>query len=138
MRASDTSPVQVPTAGGPTCAPPEPATPDLRSKRRNTILILVTFILCVGYMAAVLKRGWYPHDEGTLAQSAERVLYGEIPHKDFDEIYTGGLTFLNAAAFRLLGVNLATLRALSFTLFLVWVPVLLYIARQFASVPVAC
>lgn len=89
-------------------------------------------------MGSVLKRGWYPHDEGTLAQSAERVLDGETPHEDFDEIYTGGLTYLNAAAFRLFGTNLGTLRYVSFAVFLAWIPALLYIACQFVSVPIAC
>jgi hypothetical protein len=99
---------------------------------------MLTIVLCAAYMGSVLKRGWYPHDEGTLGQSAERVLYGEIPHKDFDEIYTGGLSYLDAAAFRLLGTNLVTPRYVSFAVFLVWVPALLYIALQFMSVPVAC
>src|SRR5215467_9836786 len=86
---------------------------------RDNILILLTVLVCTVYMGSVLKRGWYPHDEGTLAQSAERVLYGEIPHKNFDEIYTGGLTFLNAAAFHFFGTNLVALRYVSFVVFLV-------------------
>ena len=51
-----------------------------------------------------------PFDDGALAQSAERLLQGQLPHRDFDEIYTGGLTFLNAGAFRLFGISLWSLR----------------------------
>ena len=38
------------------------------------------------------------------------MLEGELPHKDFDEIYTGGLSYLHALAFKLLGLRLISLR----------------------------
>lgn len=84
-------------------------------------------------MAKELKRGWIPHDEGTLAQSAERVLDGQLPHKDFNEVYTGGLTYLNALAFRVLGVNLASMRYVLYLFFLAWIPALYYVALRFVS-----
>jgi hypothetical protein len=88
-------------------------------------------------MAWELKRGWIPHDEGALGQSAERVLQGEIPHRDFDEIYTGGLDYLNAAAFRLLGTNLVSMRYMVYLFFLAWVPAVFYVAARFVSPPLA-
>jgi hypothetical protein len=88
----------------------------------------VVWALSAGYMASHLNRGWVPNDEGALAQSAVRVLRGEIPHRDFDELYTGGLTFLHAAAFRAFGINLASLRLPLFAAFLIWVPVIFYMA----------
>ena len=105
---------------------------------RNVILIALMLVLSAAYMGRNLKRGWVPHDEGTLAQSAERVTRGELPHRDFDDVYTGGLALLDAAAFRLLGTNLASLRYVAFVIFLIWVPVVYYIATRFMSVPVAC
>jgi hypothetical protein len=78
-----------------------------------------------------LGRGWMPFDDGALAQSAERLLQGQLPHRDFDEIYTGGLTWLNAAAFRLLGTTLWSLRLVLFAVFLAWVPAVFYIASRF-------
>jgi len=95
-------------------------------------------MLSTTYMVRELKRGWFAHDEGTLAQSAERVLQGELPHRDFDDVYTGGLAFLDAAAFRCLGINLASLRYVALAFFVVWVPVILYIAARFLSIPTAC
>ena len=136
MSASNTLPVQASLPDG--YVPQAQDHSDPKLKRRNAVLIALTIILSTAYMASVLKRGWYPHDEGTLAQSAETVLAGEIPHKDFDELYTGGLTYLNAAAFELFGVNLASPRYVSFAIFLAWVPTTLYLASQFTSVPVAC
>lgn len=85
-----------------------------------------------------LKRGWVPSDEGTLAESAQRILEGQLPHRDFHEGYTGGLGYLNAAAFRLFGTNLASMRYMMFLFFLLWVPVSFYAASRFVSAPIAC
>ena len=72
-------------------------------KTAGRLLFLMVFLLSALYGAKDLKRGWIPSDEGTFGQSAERVLQGELPHKDFDEGYTGGLTHLHALAFRVAG-----------------------------------
>ncbi len=95
------------------------------------LLLAAVWLLSAFYMAAGLRRGWLAHDEGVLAQSAERVLLGEIPHHDFDELYTGGLSYLNAEAFRLFGTNLASMRYVMYFFFLAWVPALYYIASRF-------
>ena len=87
------------------------------------------------YGASLLRRGWVPHDEGAIAQSAERVLDGQLPHRDFDELYSwGGLTYLNALAFRLFGETLLAPRIMLFLFFLGWVPAVYGIASRFAEV----
>ena len=78
-----------------------------------------------------------PLDDGTLAQSAQRVLLGELPHRDFAELYTGGLSFLNAGVLWVAGDNLFWLRVPMFLLFLVYLPCVYLIARRFASPAVA-
>src|SRR5207247_683954 len=96
------------------------------------VLVLATAagaILAAHYMT----RGWVPHDAGSLAQSAERVLHGELPHRDFDEIYTGGLSFLHALAFRLVGTSLMAPPLVLFAVFLAWMPAVYYVAGRFAS-----
>jgi hypothetical protein len=98
----------------------------------RVIALLVVFAISVGYMASRLKNGWVPHDEGTLGLSAERVLQGKLPHRDFDD-YTGGLTFAHAIAFRLFGVTSASMRYVLFAFFVPWVPALFYIASRFGS-----
>ena len=105
----------------------------VRKSRRWWLILLVVWALSGLYTASLLKRGWVPHDEGTIAQSAERVLVGQLPHRDFDEVYTGGLTYLNAFAFRLFGENLASPRIVLFLFFLAWVPVAYWIASRFAG-----
>ena len=100
-------------------------------------VLAVVWVVSAAYVGHGLNRGWIPHDEGTLAQSAERTLDGELPHRDFDEVYTGGLSYANAAAFRALGTNLVSLRLLLFVAFLACVPALYYCATRFARPAVA-
>jgi hypothetical protein len=96
-----------------------------------SVVLLTVLVVSALYVAWHLNRGWMPYDEGALAQSAERVLQGELPHRDFDEIYTGGLAFLNAGAFRLLGITLLPMRLALFTVFLAWIPAVFAIASRF-------
>lgn len=102
---------------------------------RSSALLLLAFVwlFSSGFLWTNLHRGWVPHDEGILAQAAERILHGEIPHRDFDDPYTGGLSYLNAAAFKLFGTNLFSLRIILFLFFLIWVPAVFTIAREFAG-----
>jgi hypothetical protein len=104
---------------------------------RGWFLFALVFVLSALYMAQELKRGWVPSDEGTLAESAERVLHGALPHRDYHEGYTGGLSYLNAAAFRVFGTNLASMRYMLFLFFLAWVPAVYYAASRFVFAPVA-
>ncbi|MGB0036972.1 MAG: hypothetical protein WBP79_15995, partial [Candidatus Acidiferrales bacterium] len=91
------------------------------------------WLLSAAYMGCYLKRGWVPHDEGAFAQSAQRILNGDLPHRDYDEIYTGGLAYLHAFAFRLVGTTLASMRYVLFGFFLAWVPFIFYVASRFVS-----
>ncbi len=85
------------------------------------------------YVGGHIGSGWIPGDEGTLSQSALRVMQGQFPHRDFVEIYTGGLSFIHALAFRAFGVNLMSLRICVFLFFLAWLPAVYYIALRFTS-----
>lgn len=107
------------------------------SARLHRRLFLAVWGLCALYALRDLDRGWIPHDEGTLAHSAERVLLGELPHRDYDEVYTGGLSAMNAVAFHVFGVNLRTPRLVLFGFFLAWIPAVFYVATRFTGPPVA-
>jgi hypothetical protein len=58
----------------------------------------------------VVPYGMFPHDEGQYGQSAVRILAGELPHRDFHEVYSGGLSYWHAFLFRLFGEQLIVLR----------------------------
>ena len=103
------------------------------STRWSMLIFLLVWLLSAVYLGANLNKGWVPHDEGTLGQSAERVLHGEIPHRDFEDPYTGGLAYIDAAIFKLFGINLLWLRLFLFACFLVWVPAVYALAREFLA-----
>ena len=75
-------------------------------------------------------RGWYAHDEGLLGQSAARVLRGEIPHRDFTDPYTGGLSLLHALLFQLFGARLDVLRRAFDVVAWGWLALLYLLARR--------
>ena len=91
---------------------------------RPTVVLLVVWACSAVYLSFFIDRGWIPHDEGAFAHSAERVLQGELPHRDFDEIYTGGLSYLHALGFELFGVRLTSLRYVLLGFTLAFVPAL--------------
>ena len=69
-------------------------------------------------------RNWIPLDEGVLAHSAEHVMAGQLPQRDFSDVYTGGLSQFDALVFETLGTRLVNLRWAMFVVFLLWVPAL--------------
>lgn len=96
-------------------------------------MMLSLMVIAACYGGLYLKRGWIPHDEGAFALTAQHALHGELPHRDFDEIYTGGLTYLNAAAMRVLGENLVSMRYPVYAVFIFWTAAIFSLARRFVS-----
>jgi len=97
------------------------------------MVLVAVLVMAALYVGARVGSGWVPADDGTLSQSALRVLQGQLPHRDFGEIYTGGLSFIHALAFRAFGVNLMSLRICVFLFFLAWLPAVYYVALRFIS-----
>ncbi|MBW3535268.1 MAG: glycosyltransferase family 39 protein [Gemmatimonadetes bacterium] len=91
----------------------------------------------LAYTLSLVDLGWIPHDDGMLAHAAGRVLDGELPHRDFDDPYTGGQALLHAWAFAVLGERLLALRLVLFAALAGTVPVIYWIARRFAGRTVA-
>lgn len=94
---------------------------------------LLAWVAAAFYLWHFAGRGWIPHDDGMLAQIAERILAGELPHRDFDDPYTGGLGYLHAMAFLGFGVRILSLRILLFLAALAWMPAVFLLARRFVS-----
>jgi hypothetical protein len=97
---------------------------------RHPAVLAVLWAAAVAGMAALASRFWIPLDDGTLAQSAERVLSGQLPHRDFGDPYSGLGAFLGAAAFDLLGVRLSSLRVPLVAAFALWLPAVWLLARR--------
>ena len=92
----------------------------------------ITALAAVGYLMTQLDAHWVPDDEGLLAHTAERVLEGQLPHRDFADVYTGGLSVWHALAFRVGGVDLLTLRYAMVPVAALWLLTLFACARRFA------
>ena len=97
------------------------------------IVLTLIWLLSAAYGWHYLDRGWWPNNAGAFSMSALRVHDGELPHRDFDEIYTGGTSYLHALAFRALGTTIAAPRRILFLVFLTWVPSFYFLAARFAS-----
>jgi hypothetical protein len=98
----------------------EMTSPDPRFARTHgaaewCLALGVLLVFCV-YLTRFVPVGWIPHDEGTLGQAADRVLAGQIPHLDYNELYSGGLSRIYAVVFRIFGVDLLHLRWAVFAL----------------------
>jgi hypothetical protein len=105
-------------------------------KRHWHFLVVIAFVIAdiLSYAGA----GWLPHDEGLLGQAASRVLQGELPHRDFDDTYTGGQALLHALVFRLLGQDSLSLRVLLGLFSVTSILAVYYLALRVASPLVAC
>ena len=106
----------------------------MNTRRIQSIVCLVTvWAIAAALFISRIDRGWVPHDEGTIAHTAERVLAGELPHRDFEDPYTGGLAYVNAGAMRMFGMSLRSPRVLLVAAFLLCLPAFYYSATRFAS-----
>jgi hypothetical protein len=101
--------------------------------RSALIAGVLTWSVCAAYLLPFVNRGWFAHDDGLLGHTAERVLNGELPHRDFDACYTGGLASLHAFSFHIFGINLSTMRWLLYGASLAFIPFLYLIALRCCS-----
>ena len=53
---------------------------------------------------------WYPPDEGNYAHVAQRILQGETLNLQVQDVHPGYISFVNAAALRVFGADLVSLR----------------------------
>jgi hypothetical protein len=118
---------------------PSQSPPEEHAARRSSERVVVRWLFVGVWAASVLNavlyldRGWFPHDLGSLAQPAMRVLSGQLPHRDFVDVYTGGLAFLDALVFRVLEPTAMALRWAVLAFFAAWVPTVWYVMRRFAG-----
>ena len=125
--------IRVRESGSPDVVPNQAGVTVFRENALRYMVLCAVLVIAGLYAGLHFGRGWVPADDGILAQSALRVLQGQLPHRDFAEIYTGGLSLVHAVAFRLFGVNLMSLRICVFLFFLSWIPAVYWIATRFTS-----
>ncbi len=114
---------------GPTAPPPW--------TRADAVALVTVLGISAALVWPEMFRGWFPWDDGAMAQVAERVLHGQLPHRDFDDPWTGGWSFMQAGIFRQFGTSLRMLRI---PIFVVWMASLacgFRLVRRFTTVGVA-
>src|SRR5262245_49048711 len=92
-------------AGLPPSGRTSPASLARRVGAAALAMVAVAWLLYTHY-----DRFWYPPDEGNYAHVAQRVLQGEVLNRDVQDVHPGYINFLNAAALRLFGLDLVSLR----------------------------
>jgi hypothetical protein len=100
---------------------------------RRPVVLALLWAGAVAVVALAAGRFWIPLDAGTLAQSAERVLHGQLPQRDFGDPYSGLNAMVGALAFEVFGVRLSALRIPLVVGFAAWLPGLWLVARRFVE-----
>lgn len=95
----------------------------------------MTVVCCVGYVFACLDQGWIPHDEGQLGLTVQRILAGELPHRDFVEPYTGGLGYYHAIWCMGGGLSAGVIRLSLLPWFAVYCGVLYWLSKRVTAWP---
>jgi len=101
-----------------------------RSRFIPYVLLVLTVSVSTLLLTARIRAAFDPADDPVLAHAAERVLHGEKPHVDFHDVYSGGLSYLGAASFKIFGATLLALRIMLLLFFVPFVAAIWYIASR--------
>jgi hypothetical protein len=82
------------------------ATRRLRSTVGLAAALLASFLLLFYFH----DRYWFPRDDGYYAHIADRILGGELLHRDVQALHPGGIYYLNALAMSIFGRSFTSLR----------------------------
>lgn len=106
----------------------------IHRRLRLDALVLAATVLVSGVLVwHELFHGWFDVDDGGMGQVAARVLAGQLPHRDFDDPWTGGWSYFQAGVFQLFGPSLAALRVPIFVAWLGALALAFVIARRLAD-----
>src|SRR5258706_1013078 len=81
-----------------------------RSPVLSWVLFLAASLVNLLLLWHFHDRYWYPTDDGFHAHVAQRFSSGEVLNLDVQDIHPGYIHFLHAAAFRLFGLDMVSLR----------------------------
>jgi len=91
-------------------SPPPVAASPPGGRRRATLGLLLVALLNGLLLWHFHDRYWYPTDDGFYSNLAERLLGGETLNRDIQDIHPGYIHFVHAAAMKLFGVDMVSLR----------------------------
>jgi len=115
-------------------APARPLGAQRRRRRTDWLpVVAVAVLAAAGYAWFYYGRGLDVPDEGLLLHVADRLARGEVPYRDVYFIYTPGLQYLLAAAFRAFGSGLTVEHALQLALHVLLAVVVYVLAARLAG-----
>lgn len=88
---------------------------DLRGKAQTVsgmVVVAVLVVVSLLYLTVTMQRSIIVYDEGLMLFGAERVLNGDVPHRDFYAIYGPAQFYLLAGLYKLFGASVLIERAL--------------------------
>lgn len=100
-------------------------------------IALVIFVAAIAYFNLTLHLTFELRDEGFLLFNIARVAHGEVPHRDFVEVYGPGVYALTAPVFRIFGDRVLPVRELLAVFRALAVAFSYLIARHFVPRPFA-
>ncbi|MBI4695724.1 MAG: hypothetical protein HY749_17100 [Gammaproteobacteria bacterium] len=91
-------------------ATPGPAIPPAPLRPPERALAGAILVVVIGCYWLYVPTRFFPWDDGSMAQMAERVAGGEVPHRDFRDTYSGLLNYWHALGLAVLGRDFLSLR----------------------------
>lgn len=77
---------------------------------KRILFSIVLFIVTAIYYLPVINIPLAPYDEAVILVGAEKILNGQIPHRDFSSEYPPGQLYMLAALFKIFGTSVITER----------------------------
>ena len=77
---------------------------------RSAVALILVVLISTTLMFIYHNRFWAPADEGIYAHVAERILRGQVLHRDVQDLHAGYVDFVNATAFSVFGLRLVSMR----------------------------
>jgi len=78
---------------------------------RNVAAITAVFLMAMAWLALCMSREISVYDEGLILLGAQRVLNGDVPHRDFYALYGPAQFYILAALYKLFGASVLIERA---------------------------
>jgi hypothetical protein len=105
--------------------------------RRMVVTSVLLFLVSFMVLFLGMRRYPLPYDEGVVLTAAMRIAAGQVPHRDFYEIYGPADFYLPAALFKLFGPSLLVVRFLDLFVEGITVVTMFVVASFYSRRPVA-
>lgn len=106
---------------------------DAKRMWREVLVTSIALAVLGVYVATFCYTDWLPWDDGMLGLCGRLCLEGKLPHRDFVDPYTGGLSYLHALSFLIWGTNLRSMRKMLLCWGWVFILSMYYISRRVAT-----